>query len=312
MQKKALMVLLSYLTIYIVWGSTYFFIKMAVETIPPFYVIGFRWLVGGILILGFSLLTKRVKRCPTLGEIGTAVLLGALLLLLGNGLISIAERKVDSYVVALVLALSPITIAFFDWLLFKKRLSIINLAGILLGITGVALLLYNGKSVTSSFTPDLVLVFGGLLFWSLATSLGHKLKVYPDILVNSGIQMLIVGVVCILGMVVSGPSLIRIAPEFSFSSWLGVWYLAIVGSLAFCAYTYLIANEPAIRIASYAFVNPLIATFLGLVIGKETQVPFLFYGLPLILIGLFLMIYGEIIMKKTISAICGFGKGGMK
>lgn len=295
MPKNKFLVLISYLTIYIVWGSTYFFIKMAVGTIPPFYVIGLRWLAGGVLILVFSFFTKRFTRRPTLREIGAATLLGTLLLFGGNGLISIAERSVDSYLVALIFALIPIVIAFFDWLLFKKRLSVIVLVGILLGIAGVTLLLYNGKSLASSFTPDLFLVIGGLFSWSFATSLGHKIKVYPDNMVNSGIQMLIVGLGCILAMAFTKPSFVTMASEFSVSSWFGVWYLAIVGSLAFCAYTYLIANEPAIRIASYAFVNPLIATFLGLVIGKETQVPFLFYAFPLILIGLFLMIYGEIL-----------------
>lgn len=293
MSKKTLLVLISYLTIYIVWGSTYFFIKMAVETIPPFYVIGFRWLVGGVLILGFTLLTGRFKRLPTLGEVGNAALLGVLLMITGNGLFSVAERKVDSYLVALVLALTPIVIAFFDWLLFKKRLSLMNLVGILVGVGGVALLLYNGKSITSSFTRDLFLVIIGLFSWGFATSLGHKVKVYPDNLVNSGVQMLIVGIGCMMGLAFSGPSLAEQMPHFSVSSWMGVWYLAIVGSLAFCAYTYLIANEPAIRISSYAFVNPLIATFLGLVVGKETPAPYLGYAFPIILTGLFLMIYAE-------------------
>lgn len=300
MSKKTSLVLISYLTIYIVWGSTYFFIKMAVETIPPFYVIGIRWLVGGVLILGFALLTGRFKRLPTLGEVGSATLLGVLLLLAGNGLLSVAERKVDSYLVALVLALTPIIIAIFDWLLFKKRLSVMNMLGIIVGISGVALLLYNGKSITSSFTPDLFLVICGLTSWSFATSLGHKINVYPDTLVNSGIQMLIVGVGCMLAMVFSEPSFGEMMPQFSIPSWTGVWYLAIIGSLAFCAYTYLIANEPAIRISSYAFINPLIATFLGLVVGKENPVPFLFYAFPLILLGLFLMIYGEV----AVNYIC--------
>ncbi len=297
MSKKTLLVIISYLTIYIVWGSTYFFIKMAVKTIPPFYVIGFRWLVGGSLILGFTLLTGRFKRLPTLGEAGNAVLLGVLLLLTGNGLISIAERKVDSYLVALVLALTPIVIALFDWLLFKKRVSVMNLAGIVVGVGGVALLLYNGTSLTSSFTPDLFLVVCGLISWSFATSLGHKVNVYPDILVNSAMQMLIVGAGCMLGMAFNGPPLSELMPQFSIQSWTGTWYLAIVGSLAFCAYTYLIANEPAIRISSYALINPLIATFLGLVIAKENPVPYLFYAFPIILLGLFLMIYGEVAVK---------------
>lgn len=172
---------------------------------------------------------------------------------MGNGLISIAERKVDSYLVALVLALTPIVIAFFDWLLFKKQLSITNLAGIILGIIGVALLLYNGESLASSLTPELILVVGGLLSWSFATCLGHKLKVNPDILVNSGTQMLLVGVICILLVIFTGPPLTKIIPSFSISSWFGAWYLVIVGSLAFCAYTYLIANEPAIQNCQLCF-----------------------------------------------------------
>jgi drug/metabolite transporter (DMT)-like permease len=142
------------------------------------------------------------------------------------------------------------------------------------------------------------LVIIGLCSWSLATSLGHKVAVYPDILINSGFQMLIVGAGCLLGMLFTRPSLGELMPQFSVSSTVGVWYLAIVGSLAFCAYTYLIANEPAIRISSYALVNPLIATFLGLVIGKESPAPFLTYAFPIILAGLFLMIYGEIFLKR--------------
>lgn len=298
MRKNNFLILLSYLTIYIVWGSTYFFIKMAVETIPPFYVVGFRWLFGGVLIGGFAVLAGRLKRCPTVKEIGASALLGFLLLFGGNGLISVAERKVDSYLVALVLASTPVFVAFFDWLLFRKRLTVFNSLGIFVGITGVAFLLYNGKSIGSSLTPDLLLVICGLLVWSFATSLGHKLKVYPDNLVNSSIQMLIVGFGCLLGMAFTEPSLAQLLTEVSFSSLMGFCYLAVVGSLAFCAYTYLIANEPAVRISSYAFVNPLIATFLGLVIGKETPTPFLFYGLPLILTGLLLMIHGESIYKS--------------
>lgn len=301
MAKNKVLVLISYLTIYLVWGSTYFFIKMAVETIPPLYVIGFRWLVGGVLILGFSLLTGRFKRLPTLREVGSAAFLGTLLLVTGNGLISVAERKVDSYMAALVLALTPIVIAFFDWVLFRKKLSLMNLAGILVGVAGVALLLYDGTSLATSFSPDVFLVILGLCSWSLATSLGHKIAVYPDILINSGIQMLIVGAGCLLGMLFHRPSLGELMPQFSISSWAGVWYLAIVGSLAFCAYTYLVANEPAIRISSYALVNPLIATFLGLVVGKETPAPFLFYAFPIILAGLFLMIYGEVLLGQLKS-----------
>jgi drug/metabolite transporter (DMT)-like permease len=291
--KPAWLVLLAYLTIYIVWGSTYFFIKMAVETIPPLYVIGFRWFIGGLFILGFALVTGRLKKWPSPWELGAAAFLGILLLIGGNGLITIAEQKVDSYLAALIIASTPIVVAFFDWLLFKKSLTVMNLVGILAGVCGVGLLLYNGKSFISSFSPELLLVISGLISWAFATSLGHKVRVFPDNLVNSGLQMLIVGLICLGALIFVTPSPSAIITHISGRSWLGFWYLTVLGSLAFVAYTYLIANEPAIRIASYAFVNPVIAIFLGLIIGNETPVPLLAYGFPLILLGLFLMIYGE-------------------
>jgi drug/metabolite transporter (DMT)-like permease len=293
MKSSKFLIVLCYLTLYVVWGSTYFFIKMAVETIPPFYVIGLRFIVGSALLLGLALAGKRLSGWPTLRQLAGSLLIGTLLLVGGNGLITVAEQDVDSYLAALVIASTPMVVAFFDRVLLGKRISPVNAAGIAIGIGGVALLLYNGGSFLSSLTPSVLLVLAGVGCWGLATSLGHKIKGYPDPLVNSAIQMLLMGVLCTVGSLVLYPPVGQIIPGVTLSSVLALLYLSTMGSLAFAAYTYLIANEPAIRVVSYSLVNPVIATLLGLVVGNESPVPLLAAGLPLVLLGVSLMLYGE-------------------
>jgi drug/metabolite transporter (DMT)-like permease len=120
------------------------------------------------------------------------------------------------------------------------------------------------------------------------------MRTYPDPLVNSGIQMIFVGAVSLIAVSFIYPPLPQILPQVSLRSGLALLYLAVVGSLAFGAFTYLIAHEPAIRVSSYSLVNPVFATLLGLLVGDETPVPLLAIGLPLVLLGVALMLYGEI------------------
>jgi drug/metabolite transporter (DMT)-like permease len=298
MKKESLMIILSYMIIYLVWGSTYFFIKMAVETIPPFYILSLRWLFGGALFLLLALGRGKIKPLPRLKEILSSILLGTLLLIGGNGLIIYAERELDSYHVALILASTPLIVAAFNRVLFSIRISLVRVIGILVGVAGVAFLLYDGRSLGSSLRPEIIMAIGGLLSWGFATSLGHRMPVHKESFVNSGIQMLFVGIVSTIVVSFSNPTFAELYPFFSLSSLLGLAYLALVGSLAFAAYNYLIAHEPSNRIVSYAFVNPVIAVILGFFVGNEKAVPYLFAGLTLILLGLFLMLYGDLVMKR--------------
>jgi len=298
MKKQQILIALCYLTLYIVWGSTYFFIKMAVETIPPFYVIGLRFMGGSVLLFGLAALSKRFRTRPTIRQILASLLLGTLLLLGGTGLITIAEQQIDSYITALIIAATPMVVAFYDLVLWRKRISGLHAAGIATGIVGVALLLYDGHSISASLSPSIGMVIGGVGCWGLASSLGHRLKATPDPLINSGIQMLFVGIVCLIATGFIYPPLLQILPGVSTPSALALLYLAIVGSLAFAAFTYLIAHEPALRVTSYSLVNPAIATLLGLFVGNETAVPLLAAGLPLILLGVAIMLYGETALTR--------------
>ena len=303
MSKQRILIVLCYVTLYIVWGSTYLAIKLSVETIPPFYVVGLRYLVGGGLLLGLAALSDRargrMRTRPTLRQVLASVLLGSLLLIGGNGLITVAEQTVDSYVAALIIANTPLVVAGFDWLLFRERISAIRLAGIAIGITGVGMLLYNGDAPRGGLTAGVGLILGGISLWGLATSLGPHMRTYPDPLTNSGIQMLFVGIVCTVGAALFSPPVAQIAPAVSARSAWGLLYLSVVGSLAFGAYTYLIAHEPASRVVSYALVNPVIATLLGLLLDGETPVPLLAAGLPLVLIGVGMMLYGETALARV-------------
>jgi drug/metabolite transporter (DMT)-like permease len=299
--RAAALVVLCYITVYIVWGSTYFFIRQAVLTIPPLYVVGLRWTVGGGLLLAFTAAAGRLKRLPSLRQVGSSVLLGFLLLLVGNGLISIAERTIDSYIAALASASTPILVAIFDRVLLRKKLAGLRLIAIAGGFAGVALLLYNGQPLGSALNTAILIDMAGVLSWSLATSLGHRFPVPGDSLVNSAVQMLSVGVVALGGSLLLGARPAQVMAEASLFSWLSVLYLAVVGAVAYAAFTYLVTREPAQRVVSYALVNPLIALLLGLGLGAEKPTPLLWAGVPLVLAALALMLYGERIARWLAS-----------
>ena len=296
--RDAALVVICYVTVYLVWGSTYFFIRQAVLTIPPFYVVGLRWTVGGALLLLFALATGRLKTFPTGREILSSLALGFFLLLVGNGLISVAERKIDSYIAALLVASTPILVAFFDRFLLKKPLTLLRVVGIVGGFVGVALLLYNGRSIRTTLEASVLICLAGILSWSFATSLGHRFPVHGDNLVNSGIQMLFVGVVSLAGSLLFDVPPSAVIEGASVLSLFSVLYLAVIGAIAFAAYTFLVSREPASRVVSYALVNPLIALLLGLGLGSESATPLLWIGVPLVLVALVLMLYGERILEQ--------------
>ena len=289
-------IILAYLTIYIVWGSTYLGIRWAVETIPPFYLVGLRFIPGGVVFLLFSMMSGQIKSFPKLKEIASAVFLGTFLLLLGNGLISWAEERVDSYLASLIVSSTPFCIAFFNRIIFKERLSGIRLTGMLMGVTGVGLILYNGNS-NFQFSFHMILILAGFTCWSFATSMGHKLPVHSNNLFNSGMQMLFVGIAALIISYFVYKPLPVIIPEISFRSWAGLIYLSVFGAAGFYAYNYLLSNEPAIRISSYAIINPLIAVLLGIFIGNEKPSMMLFIGMPIILGSLVCVMYGETLIS---------------
>lgn len=297
MNKDVLKSVAAYLTIYVVWGSTYFFIKMALESFPPYSIVGLRFTVGGLLLLALGFGSSKARQPLSIPSLLSAMLLGTLLLVGANGLVTVAEQQVDSYIVALVMAAVPLAVASFDRFLFRKTITWMRFVGIVVGFFGVAFLLYNGRSLRGSLTPQALMILAAMLLWSFGTSLAHRLPLPKDSRINSGIQMLFAGLVSILIALISGHTPASVFTGITLRSGLGLSYLAVVGSLAITAYAYLLVNEPSIRIVSYALVNPGIAVFLGFLFGNESAAPYLVIGLPLILIGLATMLYGQSLLQ---------------
>jgi drug/metabolite transporter (DMT)-like permease len=300
--KNRFQILLSYGAIYIIWGSTYLFIKLAVKTIPVSYILAGRFLIGGIILIIIGWLTGQLERLPNRTEIISALIIGCCLYLGGNGLVTIAEKKIDSYIAALIISSIPFVVAFFNKLFFKINISFIRIAGIMTGIFGVAILLYDGNSITSSFLePSILLVFAAISFWGFGTSIAHRLKTYPSPFINTGIQMLIVSILMLIPTPFITQPISKVFSNISFISWISFFFLSIFGTGAILAYNYLLVKEPTNRITSYSLVNPVIAVFLGSVFDNEQLRPYFFFGLPLVLIGLTFMLYGDYILSRVNS-----------
>ena len=298
MNRDTLKTVAAYLTIYIVWGSTFFFIKMALESFPPYPILGLRFTLGGMLLLVLGLISPKARAPLSLSAVLSSMLMGSLLLLGANGLVTVAEQKVDSYIVALVMAVVPLAVATFDRFLFRKSITWVRLGGIVVGFCGVALLLYDGHSLSGSLGPHTLMVLAAMLLWSFGTSLAHRLALPADSRINGGIQMLFAGLVSLAIALLSGHTPASVFAATSLRSLLGLAYLAVIGSLAITAYAYLLVNEPSNRIVSYTLVNPGIAVFLGFLFGNETAAPYMFIGFPLILLGLGTMLYGETLLGR--------------
>jgi len=294
------LVLFCYVTIYLVWGSTYYFIKISVISIPPVWVVGLRFICGGLLMFVCSLIFRRWVRFPSLKEWGTICFLGMFLLIGGNLLVTIAEQKVDSYLAALIISCTPIAVALYNRVLFNIRLPLLSGTGIAIGICGVALLLYEGHGLNFSISASIIMLLFALGLWAFATCMSGHMVHYPDVFIDSSLQMAVAGVLCCC-----------IAPWNEGGAWIhtvqpislyGVLYLIIIGSIAFAAYNYLLLVEPPQRISSYALVNPFVATVIGIVVAREKPVAGLAASLCAIMAGVVLLVYEKMIsgwMRKA-------------
>ncbi len=288
---------LCYAMVYVVWGSTYFFIKAAVETIPAPLVVSIRFLSGAVIIAALALRAKAFKNLPSFKEILGSAALGVLLLLLGNGLITIAEKIIPSYAASLIVACMPIYVALFNLLLYRAKISAVRFGGVVVGVAGIAVLLYNGTSIAGSLGPAVLIAVLGVLSWGFGTSAAKALPKAKDVFISTMIQMLVAGIASFSIGIINDPSMLTLLSSASAWSFFSVGYLAVFGSLTLVAYNHLLANEPSFRISSYSLVNPLIAVLLGLASG-ERATPYLFFGFPLVLAGLSLMLYGDELKRK--------------
>lgn len=289
-ERTSLGYVLAFAAVYLIWGSTYLGIRIAVQSLPPFLLAGARSFSAGLLLL--LVLLARGARAPTALEWRRAALAGALMLAAGNGLVTWAETYVPSNLAALSIAAVPSYVALFDWLRpGGTRPTRRALLGVALGAFGMLLLLRPDPRAieASSWLPQLGLVLAGAA-WAFGSLYTRYQKLYPNAAV-SGAQQMLAGGALLLVVSLSRGELHGFDPNaVSTQSWLAFGFLTVFGSmLAFSCFNWLVGVTTPARLSTTAYVNPVVAVVLGwLVLGERLQ-PVTLAGALLILAAVLVM-----------------------
>jgi drug/metabolite transporter (DMT)-like permease len=267
---RAGLVLAALLVVYVVWGSTYLGIRILVEEAPPLVSGGLRYMSAGVLLAILLSARSGVRRMRvTSRELAGAAFLGLMLPMLGNGLVSVGEdRGAPSGVTALLIAVVPLWIVLFR-VLSGDRPGPLSLFGVLLGFGGLAFLVFAGQSAGAR---DLPLVAAGIivlasLCWSIGSFAQPRLTLPRDVFVTTVYEMLAGGAVMVVVGLLLGE---RFTFDYSARIWLTFGYLIVFGSmLAFTAYVWLLSHASISLVATYAYVNPVVAVLLGWLVLRE-------------------------------------------
>ena len=254
--------------VYLIWGSTYLAIRFAIETIPPFLMAGTRYLAAGGLLYGWSRLRGAPR--PSLVHWRSAVILGALLLLLGNGGVVWSEQRVSSGLVALLISTEPLWIVLLVWLRSRQeRPGPRTIAGLVLGFAGLLILVRPG-SAGGIHLAGAAVVLVASLSWAWGSLYGQRAKLPSSQLLSTGMQMLGGGALLLLAGLLTGEPA-RFAPgPVSARSLLALAYLIVFGAvIAFTAYVWLLRVASPVLVSTYAYVNPVVAVFLGWTLAGE-------------------------------------------
>jgi drug/metabolite transporter (DMT)-like permease len=264
-------------TVYVVWGSTYLGIAIAIETIPPFLMLSIRFALAGAILLAWEVLrTGRAFRLPSARELRDSAIVGALLLGIGNGFVGLAEKTVPSGIAATLIAIIPAWFAVLGWLYFRDPLPRLVLVGIGVGLAGVVLLVWPfGQGANSIDLVGVVILLIAPIGWahgSIFSARRARLPARP--LTATGLQMLLGAGALFIEAGLTG-EYGRFHPEaVSGSSLAALAYLTVIGSIvAFNAYAWLLRNAPLSLVSTYAYVNPVVAVALGSVILAEPVTP---------------------------------------
>jgi len=273
-KRGVVLLIVAFAAIYILWGSTYLAIKYVIETLPPFISAGARYFLAGATLFIVGRFSKDYEK-PTLTQWRSSAVVGTLLFLGGNGGVVIAEHHITSGLAALLVATEPFWVVLLSWLWLKgARPDWRVTLGLLIGFVGVYLLMDGGAVRAGSDTNQLfgmILVIAAGLCWATGSIYGVRAPASKSPILASGMQMLAGGSVMLLvGTLVGEWAGFEIS-VVSRNSWLALAYLLVFGSLiGFTAYSWLLKNARPAMVATYAYVNPVIAVILGWAIAGES------------------------------------------
>jgi len=285
--------------IYIIWGSTYLGIRIAVESMPAFLMASSRFIIAGGIVAAFIALTRGFKATPK--QWRDNAIIGGFLCLGGNGLVSWAEEKVPSGIATLIISAGPVFIVLMDWAVLAclkdgargTRPNALTFAGLALGFAGLAILV--GPDVmtmgVNGLDPWRVLgLLGATLFWGVGMMIMRYTREPAEPFTASGIQMICGSGWLLLASIATG-ELSRFDPSLITGRSIVAWaYLVVFGSLiGFSTFTWLMKHSTPAKVSTYAYVNPVVAVFLGWLVLHEPISPRLFLAATIIIAGVALI-----------------------
>ncbi len=297
MDKPNIKAYLAWIAICIIWGTTYLFIRIGVETFPPMLFAGFRWIIAGFIFIIILRLTG--KTLPKKEELIHIAIIGIALLGFGNGLVVVGEQYIESGLAALLITTVPFWMVGVESILPSgPKINWMIVTGLLIGGIGV-LIIFGGDLkyiFETKYLIGVLSVLGAVIAWSLGSvySKYKKVKVHP--LMSASVQMLIAGSLqVLLGALLGDFSNLH----FTQSGFLSLAYLVVFGSIfGYGSYIYAIEHLPLSLVSTYAYINPIIALFLGWLFLDEKLDVFIVIASAVIIIGVVLVKIGS--NKRTL------------
>ncbi len=285
-------IILAFAAVYIIWGSTYLGIKYAIQTIPPLLMSGVRYFIAGLIVYLIAISTG--APAPKKIHWRNTFIIGALLVLMGNGGVALAESLIPSGIASLIVCSVPMWFALFGWLFFNKgKPRALTIAGIILGFIGIIILVgpknifHIGQGINLS---GVMIIITGSMGWSIGSLYVSKAKLPENHLTTIGMQMLCGGFLLTVAGLVKGEYQQVHYESISSHSILAMIYLITFGSIiAFSAYSWLLRVVSPALVSTYAYVNPVIAIFLGWLFLHETIDKYTVIGSVFIVFALILI-----------------------
>lgn len=284
-------VAIAYALVCVVWGSTYLFIKIGVEVLPPYLLGAVRFTIAGAVMLAVALATgRRLPRDPRV--VAHAVLVGILLLVMGNGFLNTAQQHLSTGLAALLLTTVPLWNTVLAMIgQNHERLAPLGWAGLVIGLAGVAILVKPFESIESSWL-GVAIVLLSALSWSLGTVHARRRLAHVDAFTVSAIENGAAGPLMFLVHLATEGDRVAV---WNGQAWLAVLYLALVGSLVgFTAFAFIAAHMSSSKVGTYTYVNPVVAILLGWWILGEGVTWRLLIGGATILTGLALVYFSRV------------------
>lgn len=287
------LIILCFAAVYLIWGSTYLGIGIAVQSFPPHIMAGIRFAISGAVLYSFT--RWRGAPAPKLIHWRSALIIGILLLGLGNGSVSWAETMVPTGLAALLVAIVPLWMVMVDWLRpngIRPRAGV--MAGIAMGLLGMVLLI--GPSALGLDRPlnllGVSILLSATLAWALGSIYSRHTHLPESPLMLTGMEMLMGGVFLFGMSLVLGEWNHFQFVQVTTASWLALLYLVLLGSfLGFTAYVYLLQVTTPAKASTYAYVNPVVAVFLGWALNGETITPLTVVASGIIVAGVAIITY---------------------